>query len=259
MTHYERLGISPPSEPKEIKMAYFKKAKECHPDIHGSSKTQEFQALSAAYSVLSNPTKKSAYDISGYQDRNYDQPATGGTQGPGYQDFPDINQAYETFRQVFMDFGLQEYYSRLVEDVSDTYEVSVKSQDYRPFWELAKRRKGLIFGLIFPTMALARFPLLGIALLRGFGSLFFFGFQILGRNPQLQRVIFAWLWRQMVLFYKRMAEEQDRRGRGPPTGGTGTPPSGGTNSGGTSPKPASSGRDTSPGQERRGAGARQNR
>jgi DnaJ-class molecular chaperone len=31
MTHYERLGIRPPSDPKEIKLAYLKRAKACHP------------------------------------------------------------------------------------------------------------------------------------------------------------------------------------------------------------------------------------
>jgi curved DNA-binding protein CbpA len=31
MTHYERLGLRPPSDPKEIKLAYLKRAKACHP------------------------------------------------------------------------------------------------------------------------------------------------------------------------------------------------------------------------------------
>jgi hypothetical protein len=31
MTHYERLGIRPPSDPKEIKLAYLKRAKASHP------------------------------------------------------------------------------------------------------------------------------------------------------------------------------------------------------------------------------------
>jgi len=61
-THYARLGICPPSNAKEIKLAYLKQAKECHPDIHGAQKTSEFQGLSEAFSVLSNSKHKAAYD-----------------------------------------------------------------------------------------------------------------------------------------------------------------------------------------------------
>lgn len=35
LTHYERLGLQPPSNAKDIKTAYFQKAKDCHPDLHG--------------------------------------------------------------------------------------------------------------------------------------------------------------------------------------------------------------------------------
>ena len=52
ITHYDRLGIRPPSDPKTIKSSYLKRAKECHPDIHGPSKTQEFQEVSQAFTVL---------------------------------------------------------------------------------------------------------------------------------------------------------------------------------------------------------------
>ena len=52
ITHYDRLGIRPPSDPTTIKSSYLKRAKECHPDIHGPSKTQEFQEVSQAFTVL---------------------------------------------------------------------------------------------------------------------------------------------------------------------------------------------------------------
>lgn len=48
----------------EIKKAYRKKAMELHPDRHGGDKTKEaeFKKLNEAYSVLSDPQKKSNYD-----------------------------------------------------------------------------------------------------------------------------------------------------------------------------------------------------
>jgi hypothetical protein len=55
LTHYDVLRITPPSNPSEIKQAYFRRVKECHPDIHGDSKTAEFQRLTAAYTVRAPP------------------------------------------------------------------------------------------------------------------------------------------------------------------------------------------------------------
>jgi hypothetical protein len=64
LTHYERLGIRPPSHTKEIKLAYLERAKACHPDIHGEGKTAEFHELTNAYQVLSDPQSKESYDWS---------------------------------------------------------------------------------------------------------------------------------------------------------------------------------------------------
>ena len=42
-THYQLLGVSAASSPREIKDAYRKKARSCHPDLHGGETTAEFQ------------------------------------------------------------------------------------------------------------------------------------------------------------------------------------------------------------------------
>ena len=55
--YYEVLGVTPQAE---IKSAYRKKAKECHPDLHPNDKNAEerFEELNEANEVLSDPEKR---------------------------------------------------------------------------------------------------------------------------------------------------------------------------------------------------------
>ena len=68
--YYEVLGISKDATDAEIKSAYRKKAKECHPDLHQHDKTAEerFTELNEANEVLSDPDKRARYDQFGFND-----------------------------------------------------------------------------------------------------------------------------------------------------------------------------------------------
>jgi len=57
---YEVLGVGKEVSSNEIKKAYFKLAKEHHPDKGGDP--EKFKEIQAAYEVLSNPEKKEIYD-----------------------------------------------------------------------------------------------------------------------------------------------------------------------------------------------------
>ena len=59
-THYSTLGVSKDATSEEIKKAYRKLASKHHPDKGGNTAT--FQRLQEAYSTLSDPEKKAAYD-----------------------------------------------------------------------------------------------------------------------------------------------------------------------------------------------------
>jgi len=63
-TYYEDLEISPQSSSKQIKEAYFKLSKQYHPDVTKNNEVLllKFQSVSEAYSVLSNPKLRRAYD-----------------------------------------------------------------------------------------------------------------------------------------------------------------------------------------------------
>lgn len=60
---YDILGVSKDADIKEIKKAYKKKAIETHPDKGGDEEL--FKKVQEAYEVLSNPTKRNMYDMTG--------------------------------------------------------------------------------------------------------------------------------------------------------------------------------------------------
>ncbi|XWS42174.1 hypothetical protein CRYUN_Cryun17cG0145300 [Craigia yunnanensis] len=63
---YEVLGISFGASNQEIKAAYRRLARVCHPDVAAidrkDSSANEFMKIHAAYSTLSDPEKRSVYD-----------------------------------------------------------------------------------------------------------------------------------------------------------------------------------------------------
>jgi DnaJ-class molecular chaperone len=61
MDYYKILGISKSASPDEIKAAYRKLAKECHPDRTGGDDTR-FKQINEAYDTLKDPSKKQIYD-----------------------------------------------------------------------------------------------------------------------------------------------------------------------------------------------------
>ncbi len=63
---YEVLGVSREASADDIKRAYRRLARELHPDVNPDEDTQHrFKEISAAYDVLSDPDKRSAYDRGG--------------------------------------------------------------------------------------------------------------------------------------------------------------------------------------------------
>lgn len=65
--YYEILGIDKKASLEDIKKAYREKAKEHHPDrnIGDALSASRFQQVQEAYEILSDPQKRSIYDMSG--------------------------------------------------------------------------------------------------------------------------------------------------------------------------------------------------
>ena len=66
MNHYQLLKLDTKCEFKEIKRAYFRQAKTCHPDLFNNAKAkeEEFKRLVVAFDTLSDPLKRVLYDES---------------------------------------------------------------------------------------------------------------------------------------------------------------------------------------------------
>ncbi|KAJ8602224.1 hypothetical protein CTAYLR_003662 [Chrysophaeum taylorii] len=97
--YYAQLGVRPGASNDEIKRAYRKKSLSCHPDKGGDE--EAFKKLSEAYSVLSDPSKRRAYDRIGVSGID---PTRGGQPQPGSGGM-DARTAQQMFEQMFGSFG----------------------------------------------------------------------------------------------------------------------------------------------------------
>ena len=79
---YAILGVSRSASGDEIKRAYRKLAMQHHPDRNGGCENAagRFKEINEAYSILSDPQKRAAYDRFGHQAF---EAGMGGGRGPG--------------------------------------------------------------------------------------------------------------------------------------------------------------------------------
>src|SRR5205814_7082173 len=96
--YYEVLGVSRDADEQQLKSAYRKLAMDHHPDRNPNDKHAEerFKEAAEAYSVLSDPQKRSAYDRFGHQ-------GVAGAGGAGFD--PDAFTDFSDILGVFFGFS----------------------------------------------------------------------------------------------------------------------------------------------------------
>ena len=94
--YYEVLGVKKDATDAEIKSAYRKKAKECHPDLHPNDKDAEerFKELNEANEVLSDAEKRKRYDQFGFDGPQMPGGGAGGFDFNGFGGFGGFDSIF---------------------------------------------------------------------------------------------------------------------------------------------------------------------
>jgi molecular chaperone DnaJ len=98
--YYDVLGITRGASEQDIKSAFRRLAKDCHPDRNASDKSaeQKFKELNEAYEALKDPQKRAAYDQFGHA-------AFDGRGGQGHGFGPDFASSMsDIFDDLFGEF-----------------------------------------------------------------------------------------------------------------------------------------------------------
>lgn len=105
--YYDVLGVSKDASADEIKKAFRRKARECHPDVSDAHDAEDqFKKLNEAYDVLSDPAKREQYDRFGSVGNG--NGGYGGGPGGGFQyvDFGDLGDIGDLFSAFFGGAGV---------------------------------------------------------------------------------------------------------------------------------------------------------
>ena len=101
--YYKILGVERSASAADIKKAYRKLARKYHPDLNPGDKAAEakFKEIQEAYSVLSDPKKKSQYDQFGFAGEHPPPGAGGQAYGPGFEGFNFSDYGSSSFSDFF--------------------------------------------------------------------------------------------------------------------------------------------------------------
>lgn len=158
---YELLKVSKTATAKEIKLAYFREAKKVHPDLNPNDPTakEQFQRVSAAYELLSDESRRRAYDRTGRTNEPTYGPS-GGTGGSSNR--TGQQHAEDVFNSVKEDMDVvREAFSLYTQELKDELNYAVdcaKEQEWREVWAVARDHKFLIMGVVIPTVVFLRYP-----------------------------------------------------------------------------------------------------
>ena len=131
--YYELLEVTREASPEQIKSAYRKAAMKCHPDRNPDNKKEaeeKFRAVSEAYSILSDPQKRSIYDRYGHAGLNSrGVGAGGGFNETIFEEFSDILGDMFGFESVFGGAGGRRSRTRGQRGADLRYDLSLSFEE----------------------------------------------------------------------------------------------------------------------------------
>ncbi|MFC1718923.1 molecular chaperone DnaJ [Candidatus Poribacteria bacterium] len=104
---YEVLGIGRDADDQEIKQAYYRLAKENHPDKNPDNKeeaTEKFKEIQASYEALKDPESRARYNQFGWEGMNNAGGFGAGAGFGGFGSFEDIVEEIFGGHSIFDDF-----------------------------------------------------------------------------------------------------------------------------------------------------------
>ena len=89
--HWQVLGVEPGAEPEELKRAFRQQARRWHPDLNDNDPSAEerFKRLNEAYAVLSDPSRRRAWERGTDADGSAGDPGDRDPYSTGFPDFED--------------------------------------------------------------------------------------------------------------------------------------------------------------------------
>ena len=143
--YYEILSVSRECDDQTLKTSYRKLALQFHPDRNPDNREAEdkFKEAAEAYSVLSDPQKRAAYDRFGHQGVNGGGAPGGGFDDSTFADFGDILGDLFGFGDVFGAGGGRRGRSRVQRGEDVRYDLEISFED---------TMKGLSADLQIPRM-----------------------------------------------------------------------------------------------------------
>lgn len=208
---YELLKVSRTATAKEIKLAYFREAKKYHPDLNPNdpSAKEKFQRVSAAYELLSDESRRRAYDATGRTNE-----ASYGSTGGAYGSNTGQQHAEDVFNNVKEDMDvIKDAFKMYTEEIKDEFNYAVdcaKNEDWQGLFAVAKDHKFLIMGVVIPTVVFLRYPPAVFVVLRMLWAVSNVALVGLLRSGNIQSAA-RLVWQGIVT----LSREQKRRARTP--------------------------------------------
>ncbi|CAI2368234.1 unnamed protein product [Moneuplotes crassus] len=108
---YKVLGVDKKATQRQIKMAYFEKAKMHHPDVSKSGDTSEynFEMINEAYQTLNDPKKRKTYNVTGLFSHEQEQGMSDDSDASDFSDetikrkplLQEIHDKFPAYKRMF--------------------------------------------------------------------------------------------------------------------------------------------------------------